>query len=159
LLTPWELSRVLGWQGLGASGNGAAPLANLVSTGPTGGLNPNTAAPTVFAALTGLDQRGAARFVAYRAAHPIANAADLAAVVDVAVTEAMQLVFAPSNILRVTLAAEGDPLLHVSTIRLNPGGPAPYRVDYAIAVPQSPAIRAAVLAAGLPSFPLSRSGD
>jgi len=109
--------------------------------------------------LTGLDERGALRFNAYRAAHPITNAKDLEAIADVTVTEGVPIVFGPSNMLRVALSVEDDPLLHISTIRLTPGGEAPYRVDYAVAVPQSPAMRAARRVAGLASFPLSGPGD
>lgn len=154
LLTPWEPLRVLGWAGLTTLWTDSVPFSELISIGPTGGLNPNTAPPAVIAALTGLDEKGAARLVAYRVNHPIMNEADIAAVGGITVNETLGLVFMPSSILRVKLATAGDPLVQVSTIRLTPLGPAPYRVDYAVGLPQDPAARATIRNTEMPAFPI-----
>lgn len=157
LLTPWEPLRVLGWAGLTALWTDPVPLSELISIGPTGGLNPNTAPPAVITALTGLDEKGAARLVAYRVNHPIMNEADIAAVGGIAVNETLGLVFMPSNILRVKLATADDPLVVVSTIRLTPLGPAPYRVDYTVRLPRDPAASAAIHET--PVFPIPAPGN
>jgi hypothetical protein len=159
LLTPWELLRVLGWAGLTALWSDTVPLPELISIGPTGGLNPNTAPPAVIAALTGLDEKGAARLVAYRASHPIMNEADIAAVGGITVSETLGLVFLPSSIFRVKLATTADPLVQVSTLRLTPLGPSPYRVDYTVRLPQDPAASAIIGNAGTPIFPIPAPGS
>ena len=48
--------------------------------------------------------------------------------------------FQPSNIIRLSLTTPDDPLRHIMSLRLAPSAVAPYRIDYALALPQSPSV-------------------
>jgi type II secretory pathway component PulK len=154
LLTPWELYRVLGWQ-RGVLWRGPASLADLVTTGPVGGLDVNTAPVAVLAALTGGDAVAAARLVAARALRPVDDIADLLGPGSGLRPDIDRpLVATPSNIIRLHLTVAGEPLMRIVSIRANPAGTAPYRIDYVVDLPPDAAARALAHAAPPPELPL-----
>ena len=150
LLTPWELYRVLGWPQAEALWRGPSSLPDIVTTGPTAGLNINAAPPKVLGALTGIDQQQAARVAEQRLRSPLTDLHDLPA--GISPREDQPLVTTPSDIVRLTLTAEGDPLTRTVSVQLTPGAPAPYRIRFAVDLPQSPAIGGPV-PAPLPELP------
>jgi type II secretory pathway component PulK len=157
LLTPWELSRVLGWQRISPLRSGPDPLSQMVTIGPIGGLNLNTAPARVLTAITGMDEEAAARLVAERVGHPITNALDIASTLEQPPSEDQPLFVMPSNIIRLTATVVGDPLLHSMAIRLTPSGPAPYRIDFVVDLPQNAATRGPARAEPLPELPQAPS--
>jgi type II secretory pathway component PulK len=159
LLTPWELSRVLGWQRIGPLRSGPDPLPQLVTIGPVGGLNLNTAPARVLAAVTGMDAEEAARIIAERARRPITDPHDVASILEQPPGEDRPLFVMPSNLIRLTAMIAGDPLLHSVAIRLTPNGPAPYRIDYAVDLPQNATNRGPLRAEPLPELPPAASGQ
>jgi type II secretory pathway component PulK len=156
LLTPWELSRVLGWQRISPLRSGPEPLPRMVTIGPVGGLNLNTAPARVLVAITGMDEEAAARIIAERARHPITNALDITSALEQPPSEDQPLFVMPSNIIRLTATVAGDPLLHSIAIRLTPSGPAPYRIDYAVDLPSNAATRFPLRVEPLPELPPTR---
>ena len=159
-LTPWEPYRVAGWAEQSALWQGAAALPDTVTTGPVGAINVNTAPVAVLAAITGIDEREAARVVAARAVQPIADLKDLpGGPAAIAGTEDRPLGVQPANIIRLQLTVPDDPLAHILSLRLTPAGAAPYRIDYAIALPQSPASAPSVRARCPNCRPLRRRGS
>jgi len=134
LVTPWELYRVLGWSQADALWRAPSSLADRVTTGPTGGLNINTTSAEVFAALAGLDEQEAERVVASRSRAPMTDLRDLPA--DIAHGEEQHLQTLPSGTVRLTLTVAGEPLARIVSIRLTPGGTAPYRIDFAVDLPR-----------------------
>lgn len=157
LVTPWELYRVLGWAGRLALWRGPEALPDLVTTGPAGGLAVNTAPARVLMLEAGMDEGEATRLVAARQTQPIANLNDLPGGPN-AVRESLDrpLEIQPSSTIRVRLTAAHDPLEHILSIRLTPQGQTPYRIDYAVTLPQDSAARAAAAAAAnlIPPLPM-----
>jgi hypothetical protein len=150
LLTPWELYRVLGWAGRPALWRGPDALPDLVTTGPAGGLAVNAASAKVLMIEAGIDEGEAARLLAARTQTAIANTSDLPG----SPTGFLELLdrpleVLPSRTIRLKLTAASDPLEHILSIRLTPQAQAPYRIDYAAALPQSAAARAAAAASSL----------
>lgn len=135
LLTPWEFYRVLGWPQAEALWQGASPLPDIVTTGPTAALNINAAPPKVIGALTGIDEQEATRVAEHRLRSPLTDLHDLPA--GISPREDQPLATTPSDIVRLTLTAEDDPLAHIISVQLTPGGPAPYRIRFAVDLPQS----------------------
>jgi hypothetical protein len=142
LLTPWELYRVLGWSQAEALWSDAMPLPDVVTTGPTGGLNVDTAPAKVIGAIAGVDDQEAARVVASRSRSPIGDLRDLPG--EISLREDRPLQTMPSNVIRLTLTEANDPLAHIVSIQLTPGGAAPYQIRFAVDLPRSTANEAAV---------------
>jgi DNA uptake protein ComE-like DNA-binding protein len=130
LITPWEAYRILDWPHSAALW-GTAGLPDVVTTGPVGGVGLNTAPAAVLMALTGIDEGEASRLIAVRQHEPIT---DLGSLLKAGTKIAASMEFPPSvlpsNILRLRLWIAGDPLAHVVSVRLTPGAPAPYRLDF-----------------------------
>ena len=153
LLTPWEPYRILGWRQKDALWRGPSSLGDIVTTGPIGGLNINAAPAKILAALTGMDEREAARVVAARTLHPITELGDLpGGLGEVAAPVDRPLTLLPSNIIRLKLSEMDDPLVHIVSIRLTPGAAAPYRIDYVVDLPADAATPAAPEAPTLPAI-------
>jgi type II secretory pathway component PulK len=154
LLTPWEPYRVLGWQ-RGALWTDPTPLSNLVTVGPVGGLNVNTAPAEVLAALTGGDADAPTRIVAARTLHPITSIVDLLSPASGLKPDIDRpLVVTPSNLIRLELTTPGDALVHVVTVRLTPAAQMmPYHIDFAIDLPRDAADRALSSAPPPPPLP------
>jgi hypothetical protein len=155
LLTPWELLRVLDWGEVKALWQDFPAIPELVTLGPIGGLNVNTAPAKVLTALSGMDESEAARLVLARAVRPITDLRDIQAVSGSFNGESRPLAFTPANIIRLKMTSPGEPLMLVMEIRLTPSGGAPYRVDYAFDIPQDATVRATVAAPPLPALPAS----
>lgn len=157
LLSPWEPLRVLRWGEASALWRGPEPLGDMLTLGPVGSLNANTAPARVLVALAGMDEREAARFVATRA-QPRTNLRDVQAMTGAANTEEVEdrpLSLTPSNIMRLSVTEPGDPLRHVIGVRLTPLGPSPFRIDYAIDLPQTAGLANPGTPEPLPALPPS----
>jgi len=152
LLSPWELLRVVGWEGRDVLWRRSRSFPEIATLGPLAGLNVNTASATVIAAMTGMDGREVARLVLARTTRPIADLREFGASVEVFNREDQPLVVTPSNIIRLKLIAPGEPLMRVIELRLTPTGKAPVRVDYLVDLPRDAASGAAN-AAPLPDLP------
>lgn len=151
LVTPWELYRVAGWAQAEALWQAPSPLAEMATIGPVGGLDINTAPVKVLATATGMGEREAARLVAGRQLHPITDPRELPSTIRPSEDRPVQLT--PGPIIRATLSAAGDPLDHIISIRMTPGAAAPYRIDYAVDLPQSAAPDGLPPPAPLPQLP------
>ena len=154
LVTPWELYRVLGWARAEALWRGPTPFTDTVTLGPVAGLNLNTAPVQVLAAVTGMDDQAVARLVASRAGHPLTSLRELEPGADLTQTEDRPIAFVPSNIIRLKVTQAGDPLVHIISIRLTPLGPAPYRIDFAVDMPQDDSSRALADSGRLAELPI-----
>jgi hypothetical protein len=127
----------------------------MVTTGPVGGLDVNTAPANVLTAIAGIDEREAARLVAARSDRPITNTRDVIAA-EATPTRPLELI--PSNIIRLKLTTAADPLTHIVSFRLTPTGAAPYRIDFAVDLPQDAAARVQA-AAPIPPLPMAADGQ
>jgi len=153
LLSPWEPLRILGWAGVDELWRQPAPFPELVTLGPIGALNLNTAPPRVLTALGGMDEREAARVVAVRTAGALTDLRNIATDSAAVIREDRPRGVMPSNILRLTLTAPGEPLTRISEIRTTPAGTAPVRVDYTIDMPREEGRRTAADAPPFPELP------
>jgi hypothetical protein len=138
LLTPWELLRVPGWRGEDRLWRLSSPLPAMLTLGPNGGLNINTASAQMLTALGGLNEREAASLVASRAARPIRNLRDFGAAAGRG-DEDRSLDVMPSNVIRLQLALPDEPLLRTIEERVTPEGKAPIRTDYVVDLPSQAA--------------------
>ena len=155
LLTPWEAYRVLGWDEYGDLWKGKQPFPELVTVRAIAGINVNTAPAPVLRAIPGLDDNAVERLLNYRANRLILDPGDLDAAAGVALPfDPLRFAYGPADSLRLTLIAAHDPLVREIAIRLNPIGPMPYRIDYAIERPPTAADHALVARTDLPSLPM-----
>lgn len=138
LVSPWEPYRILDWPHSAALWRGAPAFADMITTGPVGGLGINAAPIPVLAALAGIDQAAAARLVAARQAAPITVGDLLKSGSKILQSEDHPPELLPSNIIRLRLRIAGDPLARIVSIHLTPGEAAPYRLDFSVDRPLGP---------------------
>jgi DNA uptake protein ComE-like DNA-binding protein len=154
LMTPWEPRRLPEWDALAVLWSGAAALPRLTDAGSSSGLNVNTAPLPVLLTVPGMSDAAAQAVIAYRAGHPFKSAADLQSAGGLAGNADMQhLLTFPADSLRLQVVAAGDPLLHVLTITVTPAAQQPYRINYAVDLPQSAADRALLIDPTIPPLP------
>ena len=155
LTSPWEAFRILHWPNSAALWGGTPGLADLVTTGPVGGVGINTAPAAVLVALTGIDDKEAARLIAARQNAPINNLAELRKIdASIALPAEQSPSTLPSNIIRLRLGVAGSPLVRIVSIRLTPREMTPYRRDFSINQTPGAADRSPASAA-IPSLPLA----
>lgn len=152
LLTPWELLRIPGWRGQDRLWRLSSPLPPMLTLGPIGGLNVNTASAQMLTAVGGIDEGEAARLVAARAAQPIRSLEDLGSAARRG-DENRPLDFMPSGVIRLQLSEPGEPLMRTLELRVTPNGTAPIRTDYVIDLPSEAARRGAGDVPPLPEMP------
>ncbi len=138
LLTPWELLRVLGWRGEDRLWRLGSSLPAMLTLGPIGGLNVNTASPEMLTVVAGLDEREAARLVAARTARPVRSLRDVGGAAASGGDEDRPLGVMPSSVIRLQLMQPGEPLLRTLELRLTPTARAPVHVDYVVELPSEP---------------------
>ncbi len=155
LITPWEVYRVLSWDRYHALWSGSVGFGDLTTVDPdTQGFNPNTAPPALLLGLPGMNQDGVNKVIAYREKQPITNLLDLEGAAGLVLPVEFTSVSAfPANGVRATIAFPNDPLAREVEFTLPPASAVPYRIDYAVDVPQEPALRAALATPDLPPFP------
>lgn len=154
LISPWEAFRILHWPHSAVLWSGQPGFADLVTTGPVGGVGINTAPAPVLMASTGMDEKEAARLIAARQSAPISNLAELRKTdTSIALPVEQSPSTLPSNIIRLRLVTAGSPLVRIVSIRLTPRGTTPYRLDFSIDQPPD-AIDRSLVSAAIPPLPL-----
>jgi hypothetical protein len=154
LLTPWEAARVLGWDAWPQFWQGADPLAETTTTGGSAAINLNTAPALVLGTLPGFDDQAIAALIDYRRSFLLSGPIDIDRATGVDMPYNLyRYAFFPDGRLRLTLTAPPTPFREVVEIRQTPLSAAPYRVDYAVDLPESGRAGAAGDLAQLPAFP------
>lgn len=131
LITPWEARRIIGWRNapqLWQNGR----LAELTTTSPSAGVNPNTAPAEVLATLPGVTEEIARVIIARRQLSPFTHVGQIAGIAETPVQQfGTQIVTLPSNAIRITQSARGLTWAIQYNITLTPNGSdAPWRTDY-----------------------------
>jgi hypothetical protein len=153
LITPWEPLRILGWDTQHMwTGENAFP--EMVSIGRPQGINPNTAPELVLRGIPALSSKGVERLMKFRQSRPLH---DFWQMQDIAGEQIkispLQIAPFPSGSLRLKALFDKDPRVHILAISLTPTANAPFRIDFAVDLPKSPADEAVMAAPDLPSFP------
>ena len=156
LITPWETYRVMGWDAYPALWSGPDTFADLTDVTPdNSGFNPNTAPAAVLATLPGIDQSGIDKILRVRQTAPISSLMQLENLTgSVIPLDPFSITALPGSTLRAELAFPESPLTRVIFFSLPPVGKAPYRIEYAVDVPQKAPLRIALGSSGLPQFPV-----
>jgi hypothetical protein len=140
LVTPWETKRIIGWSTRPELWQGDR-LVNLVSTGQSMGINPNTAPVEVLATLPGVTQEFAQIIIARRKLAPLTHEGQIVAITGMPLDlpMGMGIIAIPSDTLRVTQSAAGLPWVIQYSIRLTPNGKdAPWRTEYYSRISSNP---------------------
>lgn len=138
LRTPWEARAVLGWDRYDRLWRVRDGLPEIASATRTVGINVNTAPARVLEAL-GVPADNVAQVLQQRSVRPFENIAEMTALLGaVAAVDPFRFLINPTNSFRLTLQAEGVPLVREMVVTLTPQATrGPWRIDYAIALPSS----------------------
>jgi hypothetical protein len=155
LLTPWETYRVLTWDGYQGLWSGPDAFQDLTAITPDAtGFNPNTAPVAMLSTLPGIDQNAIDKILRVRATAPITSLMELDNLTGVVIPlDPFSITALPGNAMRVEIVLPKTPLTRVVFFSLPPVGKTPFRIEYAIDVPQKPQLRAALDRSDLPQFP------
>lgn len=138
LRTPWEARAVLGWDRYDRLWRVRDGLPQVTSATRTVGINVNSAPGPVLEAL-GVPAENVAKLLQQRAVRPFENIGEMTALMGaVAAVDPFRFLINPTNSFRMTLQADGVPLVREMVVTLTPQSTrGPWRIDYAIALPSS----------------------
>ncbi|MBV8467550.1 MAG: general secretion pathway protein GspK [Burkholderiales bacterium] len=137
LLTPYQLSAVLGWSDLPFVRD--AQFTNLLTTSGVGLLNPNMAPPEVLMTIPGMTKQSAQALIERRQLGPITDVDLVARYAGVPIDTLMfQLQFFPSNSLQITQGGKGLAWALRYNVTFTPTDPdRPWHIDYAFRLPNA----------------------
>jgi hypothetical protein len=135
LLTPWEPLRIVGWNRLRALWNGddSLPFDTTVSTAVS--LNPNTALPRVLRAYPGMDENAVESLLRYRQLKPITDTLSMLEATGVNDFDWINISFIPASSMHIEIDSPKDSRRHILALELTPNALEPYRIDYAVDLP------------------------
>lgn len=138
LRTPWEARAVLGWDRFDRLWRVRDGLPQVTSATRTVGVNVNTAPGPVLEAI-GVPADNVAQVLQQRRVRPFENIGEMTALLGaVAAVDPFRFLINPTNSFRMTLQAQGVPLVREMVVTLTPQATrGPWRIDYAIALPSS----------------------
>ncbi len=138
LRTPWEARAVLGWDRYDRLWRVGDGLPLVTSATRTVGINVNTAPGPVLSAL-GVPADNIVQLLEQRRVRPFENIGEMTALLGaVAAVDPFRFLINPTNSFRMTLQAEGVPLVREMVVTLTPQATrGPWRIDYMIALPSS----------------------
>ena len=137
LLTSWEARNVLDWgKHEELWKNNRLPRLTTVARG--GMPNFNTAPSLVLQSVAGIDDETARKLIRARENKPFSGLSDINQAAGKALPlDPMGLFFLPTSRLRITIRAEGDPLMREIHVQMTPvaANGAPWLIDYELSIP------------------------
>src|SRR6266478_3697261 len=139
LRTPWEVRRILDWDGVGGIMREDTSWPLLTATAPLAGFNINTAPPALLALIPWMTQDAVAKILRWRVEQPIAGNFQLGLLTGIPVREdPLRDRAFPANSLILTLSAKNWPLERRIAVRLTPKSrDHPWIIDYDVELPRT----------------------
>jgi hypothetical protein len=139
LRTPWEVRRILDWDGVGGIMREDTSWPLLTATAPLAGFNINTAPPALLALIPWMTPDAVAKILRWRAEQPIAGNFQLGLLTGIPVREdPLRDRAFPANSLILTLSAKNWPLERRIAVRLTPKSrDHPWIIDYDVELPRT----------------------
>lgn len=139
LRTPWEVTRVLGWDKVDGLAKEDGIWPRLTSTAPIAGFNINTAPRALLSLIPLMTPEAVDRVIEWRHEQPISSYQfGILTGIPMADGPAMRIASFPGNGVILTLSAKNWPLERRIAVRHTPLSPdRPWAIDYDVEVPRA----------------------